>query len=155
MFLFGKLWQLQILLQRPWRWWTKLDYEMPSLHLYRLEHGIGIHGFRPTETYLIVKVLITRVKFLQLATVLWLIVFTFRTTDVFTCIRDVVAKFQLLQDKFLIKNTLHVHYFGFRIAKNEIIHNMLADQISQYYPPQQVPASVTWYMPHELARTKI
>ena len=51
------------------RWDAKFALYSPivthHICLYGLEHSLGIHGFRPTSTCLIVKVLGDRVKFLQ------------------------------------------------------------------------------------------
>ena len=38
-----------------------------QIYLYELEYGLKIHGFRPKWPYLIVKVLATLAKFLELS----------------------------------------------------------------------------------------
>ena len=71
----------------------------PSLIcLYKLEHDVGIHGFRPTLPCLIVESLATGEKFLEPFG--YCTVTIFHTINVFGCFGGVMALFELVKHKF-------------------------------------------------------
>ena len=82
-------------------WVTELTWysQNATQWICLLEHGIGIHTFRPTWPCLIVKVLATWVKFLQLSDYYTMIncTFTFCITNVFGCFCGVMVQFKLIK----------------------------------------------------------
>ena len=46
-----------------------------------------------------------------------------------------MVQFKLAKHKFLNKITLYVQLSGFKITLSDVIHNMLAHQLSLYYQP--------------------
>ena len=101
---------------------TELAWYSPNacyqLYIYSLEHAFGIHGFRPTWPCLIVELLETSAKFLQLFGYCNVIKcsFTFFPTNVFNCFDGVMAQFLLVKHKFSNESMLHSHQCSFRIV---------------------------------------
>ena len=98
--------QLWMFLLRSRSWKTTLDCETPNLldtlnancHicLHSWEHSLRIYCFRPTWPCLIVGVLVTRVKFIELCGQC-----TLCTTNVIGCFCGIMGQFEVVKHKFL------------------------------------------------------
>ena len=82
-------------LPRLWRWRTTRPSSPDTLRIcfYGFKYGLRIHTFRSIWPCLIVKVLVTWVKFLEPSSY-WTVInctFTFQTTNAFICFCSVMA----------------------------------------------------------------
>ena len=76
------------------------------------------HGFRPTGTCLIIKILATWEKFIQ-PSEYWTVIncaLTYCITNVFCCLCGVITEFDLVKYKFSNLTTLHIDLSSFQIA---------------------------------------
>ena len=120
--------QFRMILNKSWRWWTMLYYEMmPSLPntlsatfriwLYGLEHSLWIHAFRSTDVAWSSRFLQPKQNFLNhLVTVSCSTApFTLYTINACGCFRGVMVQFELVKHKFTNLTTLYVRLRGFQI----------------------------------------
>ena len=103
--MWGTIW---VLLPMLWRWWTTLEYEMQSStdnhwmlfirFAYGLEHGLGIHIFWPTWPC---QSSCKPTKILQPSGYCIVLnsVFTFCSTNVFSCFCGVIAQFKTISSQ--------------------------------------------------------
>ena len=112
-------------------WETEFAWYSPSathqICLYGLEHGLGIHTFKPIWLCLSVKVLATWAKFLESSGYCIVIncPFTFCTTNGFGCFSgDIVAQWHVA------------------------MHNASVHQLPRFYQPPWVP-SMAWTALHQ------
>ena len=102
-------------------WDAKLAWYSPSathqICLYGWEHNLWIHGFRVTWPCLIIEVLATLSKFLELSVYCTTInlCFTFHIKKSFCCFGSIMAQFEFIKHKFPNLTMLHVHLCGFQI----------------------------------------
>ena len=87
------------------------------VQLSGLEHCLWINGYWPTWTCMIIDILGTRAKFLELSVFCTAIncTFTFRRTIVCDYFHGVMTQFELSIDRLLNLTTLHIHLCDFQI----------------------------------------
>ena len=80
---------------------------------------LRIHDFKPTWQCLIIEVLATQGKSLELFGGYFTMInctVTYCPTNIFGCFHNVIVQFELIKHKLLHKTMLHVHLYGFQIT---------------------------------------
>ena len=133
-----------------------------QISFFGLEHGLGIHVFRPTWSCLIVKVFAALVKFLEPSSYCTIIkwVFTFHSTNGFGCFYCIMAQFKLIKHVSELDYIACSSVWLSNPTQNTSMHNLSAHQLPWYYQPQCLTSMawttlVMWYTCHKLAHTKI
>ena len=95
-------------------------YSLSATHRicwYSSEHDYGIHSYRPTCPCLIIKVLVTQVKFLKPSFHCTVVncAFTFSEVNFFGLLALCYFHFEVVEHKCLNKITLHILQWSFQI----------------------------------------
>ena len=155
----GTIQLLWMVLPRSWRGQIRLDkltwYSLSATHqscLHDLENCLGIHGFRLIRSCLIVKVLATQAKFLELSDYCTVINCTFNF-----CIKDILVAFMVWTCKAWIPKLNYIVYSSIHLSNHTWNEAM---QIMSMHSPIILPTTLgtflsLWHMHRKQVHAKI